>query len=257
MTETIKPTTEFVKSLAKGLQVIQALGSRRGAMTLSEVAAETGMTRAASRRFLHTLTTLGYTRLDGRYYSLSPKMLSLSGSYLASQSLPDVARTFLKDLTAKIHESSSLSILEGNEIVYVARIPTQRIMSVNIQIGTRFPAWCTSMGRAQLAYLPREQQKKIIKDSQLKAYTRRTITTVKGLIKELDKVRDHGYALVDQELEEGIISIALPVFARSGEVVAAANVGAHISHISADGMVEKVLPALREAAAGIQHAYQQ
>jgi IclR family pca regulon transcriptional regulator len=247
---------EFVKSLARGLQVIQVMGASRGAMTLSEVAAEAGMTRAAARRFLHTLTALGYARLEGRHFSLTPKMLSLSGSYLASDSLPDLAHPFLKELTARIHESSSLSVLEGNEIVYVARVPTQRIMSVNIQIGTRFPAWCTSMGRAQLAFLPQHEQKKIIRDSKLKAFTRHTITTAKGLIRELEKVHAQGYALVNQELEAGIISIAVPVFSRNGGVKAAANVAAHVSHITAGGMVEKVLPALQEAVSGIQQVYQ-
>lgn len=246
---------EYIKSLAKGLKVINVFGESEGPLTLSEVAARAGLTRAAARRFLLTLTELGYARLDGRNFSLTPKILSLSGAYLASDTLPDTARPFLKELTDKVHESSSLSVLEGNEIIYVARVHTQRIMSVNIQIGTRFPAWCTSMGRAQLAFLPPEQQQAILDRSVLRKFTPRTIATKAGLLNELQQIREQGYALADQQLELGIISIAVPVFSRTRQVIAAVNVAGHISHTDPDRMVNEVLPALRDAVAGIQYAY--
>ena len=257
MNTSVKDTSDFVKSLAKGLKVINVFGEVEGPLTLSEVAVRTGMTRAAARRFLLTLTELGYTRIEGRNFFLTPKILSLSGNYLASDALPDVARPFLKELTQKVHESSSLSVLEGNEIVYVARILTQRIMSVNIQIGTRFPAWCTSMGRAQMAFVARDVQERIIDASELKQFTAKTIATRQGLLDELDKIHEQGYALVDQQLEEGIISIAVPVFSRNQQVIAAANVAGHSSHTNPEKMVNEVLPALKEAVTGIQFAYQQ
>lgn len=257
MNTQFKNSPDFVKSLAKGLRVIQAFGKAAGPLTLSEVAVKTDMTRAAARRFLLTLTELGYTRMDGRNFSLTPKILSLSGNYLSSEALPDVARPFLKELTEQVHESSSLSVLEGNEIVYVARILTQRIMSVNIQIGTRFPAWCTSMGRAQMAFLPQETQQQIIDASELRQFTAHTIATRDGLLAELEKIREQGYALVDQQLEEGIISIAVPVFSRSKQVIAAANVAGHSSHTDAGRMINEVLPALKESVECIQLAYHQ
>lgn len=256
MNHTSKDTPEFVKSLAKGLKVINVFGESAGPLTLSEVAVRAGMTRAAARRFLLTLTELGYARMDGRNFSLTPKILSLSGAYLASDTLPDIARPFLKELTDKVHESSSLSVLEGNEIIYVARVHTQRIMSVNIQIGTRFPAWCTSMGRAQLAFLPQAQQQAVIDGSELRKFTPRTIASKQELLAELERVREQGYALADQQLELGIVSIAVPVFSRARQPIAAVNVAGHISHTDPARISKEILPALMETVQGIQFAYQ-
>jgi IclR family pca regulon transcriptional regulator len=255
MKDPIQNRPDYIKSLEKGLKVIHCFADAGSSLTLSDVAARIGITRAAARRFLLTLTELGYTRMNGRNFALTPKILSLSGSYLASDTLPDVATPFLKELTDKVRESSSLSILDGGDIVYVARSHTQRIMSLNIQIGTRLPAWCTAMGRAQLAYLDKDRQRAIIDGSELIKHTPKTLTSPKQLMAELAHVQEQGYALVDQQLEIGVISIAVPVFSRQQQVIAAANVAAHASRVDIDQLVGKILPVLREAVSGIQVAY--
>src|SRR6266700_1243220 len=146
--------SDFVQSLDRGLAVIKAFGPDRERLSLSEVARATGLTRAAARRFLLTLVRLGYVRSDGREFSLRPKVLELGYAYLSGLALPEVAAPHLEELVAKLHESSSISVLDGHHIVYVVRVPTKRIMTVAISVGTRFPAFATSMGRVLLAALP-------------------------------------------------------------------------------------------------------
>ena len=236
---------EYVQSLARGLEVLRAFDASHPRQTLSEVAATTGLSRAAARRFLLTLVELGYLRTDGKTFALTPRVLELGYGYLSTLTLPELAMPHLETLSASIGESSSASILDGSDVVYVARVPVKRIMAVTIGIGTRFPAWATSMGRVLLAALPDADL-----PDELEALTDRTIRSRAKLTAELATVAAQGYALVDGELELGLRSLAVPV--RSGGVVIAAINVAGRSDGDANAFVARVLPPLRAAAAGIE-----
>lgn len=218
---------------------------------MSDVARATGLTRAAARRFLHTLVELGYVRSDGRLFELRPRILELGYSYLSSLSLPEVALPHMERLVERVHESCSLSVLDVDEVVYVARVPTKRIMTVAISVGTRFPAYATSMGRVLLAHADANWVDDYLSTVQMLSLTRRTITDSDRLRAVLSRIRSQGFCLVDQELEEGLRSIAVPVRDGSGAVVAAMNVSAHISRGSADVIRRELLPPLLEAAAAV------
>jgi IclR family transcriptional regulator, pca regulon regulatory protein len=242
----------FVQSLERGLAVIRAFGEERPELTLSEVAHETGLTRAAARRFLLTLADLGYVRADGRRFALSPRVLELGYAYLSSIGLPEIAEPHLERLAAEVRESSSVSVLDGDDIVYVARVPTSRIMRVAINVGTRFPAHATSMGRVQLAALPDAELDAFLDRVELRPLTAHTLTDPAKLRAELARIRSQGWALVDQELEEGLRSVAAPIRDRTGRVVAAVNVSAHASRASRDTVRRTLLPPLLATAARIQ-----
>jgi IclR family transcriptional regulator, pca regulon regulatory protein len=242
----------FVQSLERGLAVIRAFGEEAPEMTLSEVAGRTGLTRAAARRFLLTLTDLGYVRTDGRRFALSPRVLELGYAYLSSLSLPEIAEPHLERLVAEVRESSSVSVLDGDDIVYVARVPTSRIMRVAINVGTRFPAHATSMGRVQLATLPDAELDAYLARAELRPLTSHTLTEPDALRAELARIRAQGWALVDQELEEGLRSVAAPIRDRTGRVVAAVNVSAHASRASRDTVRRVLLPPLLATAERIE-----
>ena len=242
----------FVQSLERGLAVIRAFDEHNVELTLSDVARSTGLTRAAARRFLLTLADLGYVRTDGRWFSLSPRVLELGYAYLSSLSLPEVAEPHLERLVAEVHESSSVSVLDGADIVYVARVPTSRIMTVSINVGTRFPAYATSMGRVLLAALSAEALDDYLAKVELERLSPRTVTSPDTLRTELAKVRKQGWALVDQELEEGLRSVAVPIRGRGGDVVAAANLSAHASRMTIDAAKRSLIPPLRATAARIE-----
>ncbi|OZC48602.1 IclR family transcriptional regulator [Rhodococcus sp. RS1C4] len=246
------PSPDYVQSLARGLAVIRAFDAEHPRRTLSDVAKTTDLTRATARRFLLTLVELGYVRSDGSMFWLTPRVLELGYSYLSSLSLPDVAGPHLEALAEQVRESSSVSILDGDDVVYVARVPVSRIMTVAITIGTRFPAFATSMGRVLLAGLPEDKLDAYLRRVELSPLTGRTITDVPSLRTELDSVRAQGYCLVDQELEEGLRSIAAPVRDHAGNVVAAANVSTQAARHSADAVREHLLPALLRATAAIE-----
>jgi IclR family pca regulon transcriptional regulator len=218
------PRAESLQSLTRGLAVIRAFDAEHAELTLSEVARRSGTARATARRILHTLEDLGYVRLRENRFSLTPRVLELGGAYLASSSLAALARAHLEDLTAAGDESSSLSELDDDEIVYVARVERRRIMRVSIGLGTRFPAYATSMGRVLLAGRPEDWVDGYLARVRLTGLTARTITDVGQLRAELDRVRVQGWCLVDEELEPGLRSIAAPVRNEAGEVVAAVNV---------------------------------
>ncbi len=241
----------FVQSLERGLAVIRAFDAEHPELTLSDVARATGLTRAAARRFLHTLVDLGYMRSDGRLFALRPRILELGYAYLSSLTLPEVAQPHLEALAGAAHESCSVSVLDGDEVVYVARVPAKRIMSVSISVGTRFPAYATSMGRVLLAGQPTGWLDQYLATAELRPLTSRTITDPALLRKELDQVREQGWALVDQELEEGLRSIAAPIADGGGATVAAVNVSAHASRGSSDTIRDELLPRLRATAAQI------
>ncbi|MGW5262973.1 IclR family transcriptional regulator [Microbispora sp. NPDC004025] len=243
---------EHVQSLARGLAVIRAFDAASPELTLSEVARKTGLTRAAARRFLLTLAGLGYVRTDGRLFALSPRVLELGYAYLSSLSLPEVALPHLERLAAEVHESASVSVLDDTDIVYVARVPTARIMRVTIAIGTRFPAYCTSMGRVLLAGLSPEDLGAYLARADLRRLTPHTATSPTALRTALDEVRAQGWALVDQELEEGLRSIAAPIRGRDGRVVAAVNVSSHASRTTPESARRDLLPPLLATAAGIE-----
>ncbi|HEV2783433.1 MAG TPA: IclR family transcriptional regulator [Actinophytocola sp.] len=243
---------DFVQSLERGLAVIRAFDRDHAELTLSEVAAATGVTRAAARRFLLTLAELGYVRAEGRFFSLTARVLELGYAYLSSLSLPEVAEPHLEALVAEVNESSSVSVLDGQDVVYVARVPTSRIMTVVISVGTRFPAYATSMGRVLLAGLPDGELESYLDGVRLEPLTARTVSSVAALRGELAKVRAQGYALVNQELEDGLRAIAAPIRDRTGRVIAALNVSAHASRTSLEVMRRDLLPPLLKTAARIE-----
>jgi IclR family transcriptional regulator, pca regulon regulatory protein len=242
----------FVQSLERGLSVIRAFGEDRPELTLSEVAAQTDLTRAAARRFLLTLCDLGYVRADGRRFALTPRVLELGYAYLSSLSLPELAEPHLERLAAEVRESSSVAVLDGDDIIYVARVPTSRIMRVAINVGTRFPAHATSMGRVQLAALTDAELDAYLNRVELRPLTANTLTDPAKLRSELDRIRAQGWALVDQELEEGLRSVAAPIRDRTGRVVAAVNVSAHASRASKDAVRRVLLPPLLATAGRIE-----
>jgi IclR family transcriptional regulator, pca regulon regulatory protein len=245
---------EFVASLARGLAVLRAFSTDAREMTLSEVALRTGLTRAAARRFLLTLETLGYVASDGRRFRLTPKVLELGFAYLSSMELWDVALPYMEEVSAAIHESCSAAVLDGCDIVYVARVPTKRIMSVALGIGARLPAVATSMGRVLLADLADDAVALHLATCPARRHTAHTVTDASGLEGILRTVRQQGWCLVDQELEDGLISIAVPVRNQRGRVLAAMNASTHASRTAPEQVVGRFLPVLRQAARRIAAA---
>ncbi len=244
--------SDFVQSFERGLAVIRAFDERRPELTLSEVARVTGLTRAAARRFLLTLVDLGYMRTDGRRFALRPRILELGYAYLSSLSLPQVAQPHMEELVARVHESCSISLLDGADVVYVARVPTRRIMAVAISVGTRFPAFATSMGRVLLAAQTTEWVDTYLASGALTQFTRHTVTDAEKLRALLARVRTQGYCIVDQELEEGLRSIAVPIRDAAGVVVAAMNISLHASRGTAETTRRELLPYLVETASDIE-----
>ncbi|MGI5151010.1 IclR family transcriptional regulator [Plantactinospora sp. CA-294935] len=252
VTEETARTGEFVQSLERGLAVIRAFDADHPQLTLSEVARATGLTRAAARRFLLTLVELGYMRTDGRLFSLRARILELGYAYLSSLSLPEVAQPHMESLVAEVHESCSMSVLDGDEVVYVARVPTKRIMTVAISVGTRFPAYATSMGRVLLAAQPARWLDNYLDTAELRPLTRRTVTDPARLRTILNRIGNQGYAIVDQELEEGLRSLAAPIRDADGAVIAALNVSAHASRGSSEVIRKELLPPLLATAKRIE-----
>jgi IclR family transcriptional regulator, pca regulon regulatory protein len=243
---------DYVQSLERGLSVIRAFDADHSQLTLSEVATSTGLSRAAARRFLRTLVQLGYMRSDGSRFALRPKVLELGYAYLSSLTLPEVAMPHLERLVEQVHESSSVSELDGDEVIYIARVPTKRIMTVTISVGTRFPAYATSMGRVMLAAQPDERLQQYLDGTRLRGLTGHTITSAETLRRELRKIRAQGWALVDQELEEGLRSVAAPIRDADGHVIAAVNVSTHAGRRSLDSIVEDLLQPLLATAQHIE-----
>lgn len=245
---------ERVRSLARGLAVIQAFGPERPAMTLTEVAAATGMTRASARRFLLTLEDLGFVSSDGKHFSLTPHILRLGHAYLSSMSWWHVAQPFMEDVARTVQESCSAAVLDGDEIVYVVRVPASRIMSVNLSIGTRLPAYCTSLGRVLLAHLPAARVGGYLDRTALDKRAPRTITDPERLRAEIDKVRRQGFSVIDEELEAGVRSIAVPLHDRTGACIAALNIGGAAARAPVQRLLDVYLPLLRKASRRITEA---
>jgi len=241
--------SDYVGSLARGLSVIQAFSVDRPRMTLSEVARHCDMTRASARRFLLTLTELGYARVHGRHFELTPQVLQLGFSYLSGLGFAGIARPYLGEVTQSLNESCSAAVLDGQEIAYVARSAApHRIMSVNLDIGARLPAYATSMGQVLLAELPVEDLDAYLDRAELLRRTRHTLTDADALRRRLKSVRRHGYALVDQEMEEGLRSLAVPVRRGDSRATVALNVSTHASRVSRADVLRDYLPVVRRVA---------
>jgi IclR family transcriptional regulator, pca regulon regulatory protein len=239
----------FMTSLARGLIVIQAFTQQSPQMTISQLSIKTGLSRAAVRRCLYTLTKLGFAGAeDGSRYSLRPRMLTLSHTYTTSNTLSTAAQPILERMSAALRESFSVATLDGEDIVYIARTQVNRVMAVDLHIGSRLPAYCTSMGRVLLAYLPTEQLENYLAKVVLTPHTTRTVNSVEKLRLALRNVRRNGYALVDQEYEVGLRSLAVPVHSSSGRVVATINLSGNAPRISVLEMQSRFLAPLRNAA---------
>ena len=241
---------DFMASFARGLAVIRAFSGGTGRRTIGALAQATGLSRAAVRRCLYTLHRLGYVGVDeSRHYVLRPKILSLGYAFLSSSSLVVSAKPLLEQVSATVHESCSMAVLEGDSIVYVARsASSRRMMSIDLGVGSRLPAYCTSMGRVLLAALPADELDGYFAKLVPIAFTERTVTRRDALRRVLEAVARDGYAIVDQELEIGLRSMAVPVRDLSGNVVAALNISTQASRVSAEELLSRCLPALLGAA---------
>lgn len=243
---------EYAATLAKGLSVLGSFNQDRPSITLSEMAAVNGLSRASARRLLRTLVSLGYVSQTGKHFALAPRTLELGFAYLSTQSWIDRAEPMMKDLSHTFHESCSAAILQGSEIVYVARAAAPyRIMSTTITIGTRLPAFHTSLGRAQLGFLGEAALLELLKSIRLEPYTASTIVDRAALIDRIGKDHAQGFAIVDEELEKGLRAIAVPIVSRAGSCVAAINLSAHSNRTTRNEMRERFLPRLRKAAEAI------
>jgi len=236
-----------IASFGKGLAVIECFEQATPRLTISEVAARTSLERATARRFLLTLAKLGYADYDGKHFSLTPRVLRLGYAYLASTPLPAIVQRVLEPLSADLDESASASTLQGHEVVYIARASHRRVMSVGLAVGSRLPAYCSSMGRVLLGALPAAQLAERLALAPRRRRTKRTLTGLDELIAEIERVRINGYAVIDQELEEGLVSIGVPVFDAAGKVVAAINCGTQAARIPASELPRRVLPRLLRA----------
>lgn len=243
---------DIMGGLAKGLLAIETFTADRPRQSIAEVAAASGLDRATARRCLLTLAHLGYADYDGKFFTLTPRILRLGTACLATMPLPQMVQPLLDRLSEDLGESSSVSILDGGEIVYVARAAQRKVMSIALMPGSRLPAFCTSMGRAMLAALPPDAAEAILAATPLVARTRHTRIDVEAIMSELIRVRADGFALIDQEVELGLRSIAVPLRNARGSTVAALNVGVPATQESVDELVALYLPAMRSVQSEVQ-----
>jgi IclR family pca regulon transcriptional regulator len=242
---------DFMLSLARGLAVIRAFGQGRAQLGVGDIARLAGVSRASAGRCLHTLEALGYAAVVNGRYELTPAILALSQAYLGAMSVARIAQPVLERVSGELHESSSVAVLDGDEIVYLARAAVQRILAIGLSVGSRLPAACTSMGRMLLAMAPAAARARFLRSVTLHRYTDRTITDRRALAVELDAIRTQGFAIVNQELELGLCSCAVPIATPDGRVVAALNVGAHAGRVDRRMLERDFLPVMRRAAAEI------
>ena len=246
---------DLVGSLERGLAVLEILAAHPAGLTLTETAEKADLTRAGARRLLLTLVAAGHARQEGRRFLLTARLLSLARIWLNDASLWDYALPFLREVAEITNESCSAAILAGTDVVYVARVPGQRIMSVGLHVGTRLPAWCTSMGRVLLAGMAEQDRTRLIAQAPIVANTPKTLVNPTAIEDAIRRVGRDGYAIVDEELEIGLISIAVPVRDRSGKVVAAINVPAQAGRYTSAQLKARTLPHLRKAAASIENYF--
>lgn len=248
--DALKPTDrDFVAALASGLDVVMAFDEAHPRMTLSEVAERTGMNRAKARRFLLTLHALGYVRKQQRYFELTPKVLQLGYSYLASNNYRGVIQQYLEDITRQCGESSSLGVLDGDEVIYLARSAApHRLMAITLSVGTRLPAAYTSMGRVLLAQLSDSELDSHLSQLALARYTDKTLTDRASLKAAIQQAREQGYAITDQELDSGLRSIAVPVFDTHEKLIGAINISTNAARVDMPTLLETYRPLLMEKA---------
>lgn len=244
---------DYVGALASGLEVLQAFDAEHPRMTLSEVAARTEMDRAKARRFLLTLHSLGFVKRSGRQFELTPRVLQLGYAYQASNQYRAVIQQYLEDITAELGESSSLAVLDGDDVVYVVRSSARhRLMAITLSVGTRLPAAYTSMGRVLLAQLPGAELDAFMARVKLEAFTEYSIIRADALKNAISNARDQGYAIVDQELDSGLRSVAVPVFSGSGELLGAINISTNAARVNMKTLMDVYLPRLQQAADAVQ-----
>lgn len=241
------PEREMIAGLEKGLAIIEAFGAERERLTLSEAARLAGISPAAARRCLRTLQSLGYAVSDGRYFRLAPRVLRLGQAYVASSRLPKIAQPVLESLTEHTHESASIGILDGCDVVFVARSTARRSLSIGVGVGTRLPAYCSATGRVLLAASPDGDVDACISSSALQRLTPRTIVDKAALLAALAAARAQGYAISDEEIELGLRSIAVPIRDGSGRTVAAMSLAVRTASMSRELTIERLLPALESA----------
>jgi IclR family pca regulon transcriptional regulator len=247
-TAEVRPGDAYVQSFARGLEVIRSFSASAPRQTLTEVAGRTGLTRAGARRILLTLQTLGYVESDGRLFALTPRILDLGFAYLSSMPIWNVAEPVMEQLVEEVKESCSAGVLEGTDIMYVLRVSTRKIMRNSLGVGSRLPAYCTSLGRMLLAGLPDDEVLRLLQASALEARTKHTITDIDALLAKVQQARRQGWCMINQELEEGLVSLAAPIVNRSGRTVAALNISGQVNRTTPRQMQETMLPALRAAA---------
>ncbi|PRB80925.1 IclR family transcriptional regulator [Pseudomonas sp. MYb185] len=244
---------DYVAALASGLQILTAFDAENPRMTLTEMASRTDMDRAKARRFLLTLDALGYVRRSGRYFELTPRVLELGHAFQTSNQYRTVIQHYLQDITAEIGESSSLSVLDGTEVVYVVRSAApHRLMAINLSVGTRLPAAYTSMGRVLLAQLSDAELDKRLAQINPQAHTPHSLTDSRALREEIVRVRQQGYSIVDQELDLGLRSVATPVFAGNGDLLGAINISTNAARVPIEVLEQDYLPRLQQLADGVR-----
>ncbi|MCC5950065.1 MAG: helix-turn-helix domain-containing protein [Nitriliruptoraceae bacterium] len=246
--------SETVRSFERGLRVLRCFGAGASELTLSEVARLTDLNRATARRLLLTLEEQGYVRRSGDRFSLTPRVLDLGYAYLSSFALPELALPSIEALSTEVREASSLGVLDATDVVYVARVPAKRVMTVSIGLGTRFPAYRTSLGRAILCGASDDEVAAVWAASDRAEPTPKTVTSLAAFQATIEEARAKGYAMVDQELELGVRSVAAPVRDAAGAIVAAINVSTHVSRTSKSELVRTVVPPLRRAVADVERA---
>lgn len=244
--------TDFIGGFAKGLKVIEAFGEAQPRLTIADISKQTGLDRATARRCLLTLAELGYAHYDGKYFELTPRILRLGHAYLSATPLPRLIQPFLDGLSEKVGHSASASVLDGHDIVYVARASQKRVMSINLMAGSRLPAYCTSMGRVLLSNLSPSEARHILETSDRQKLTDNTLIEIDALIAELERARSNGYAVNNQEIELGLCSIGVPLMDRRGRVVAAINIGAPASVVAASQLVERFLEPMQDVQRAVQ-----
>lgn len=244
--------SEFVTAVERGFAVLTAFGRGPRRMTLTQVAEATNLTRGTARRFLMTLQTLRYVDSDGKHFWPTPKVLQFSGTYLASNGIAEAARPVIRQLTEALGESSSVAVLDGLDVVYIARVETKRIFSSGLDVGSRLPAYCSSLGRALLAGMSDAELEVYFQNAPFEQRTPKTLVTKEQIAARLKDVRRQNYAIVDGEVELGVRSVAVPVRASEGKTIAAVNVGTSAARVSLEQLKKNILPQLREAAAAIE-----
>ncbi|MGP9791630.1 IclR family transcriptional regulator domain-containing protein [Roseinatronobacter sp. NSM] len=244
---------DTMTGLAKGLAVIETFTADRPRQSIADAASAAGLDRATTRRCLLTLAQQGYADWDGKYFTLTPRVLRLGTACLATMPLPQLVQPFLDALSDDIGESSSVSILDGAEIVYVARAAQQKVMSIALMPGSRLPAYCTSMGRVLLAHLPHDHAVHLLGVMPLPARTQFTLTEPQAILQHLAEVRAAGYAVNDQEIETGLRSIAVPIYSARKKVIAAVNIGVSAARASPEDLRQKFLPPLLKVQDTLRH----